>query len=131
MEILRVLLSAACSLHGLGNQGFEKALSTVARGGASHARNARRWVSCPRQPLSCKIVSTADTHVSISAELARWFDGHIARFAIDARRKMLLASFAGSQDTEHRFTLAESARLMPVTASPLLATSSAKAGLIS
>ena len=29
-------------------------------GGASHARKARRWVSCPRQPLSCEIVSTAD-----------------------------------------------------------------------
>ena len=44
---------------------------------------------------------------------------------------MRLPFFTGSQDTKHCFTLAESARLMPVIASLLLATSSAKAGLIS
>ena len=106
-----------------------EALSTVARGGASHARNARRWVSCPRQPFRRMVVSSADSRILLSVELARSLAGHIASPAIDGYGAVCRDHHARKH--EQRFTLAESVRLMPVIASPLLATSSAKTGLIS
>ena len=50
---------------------------------------------------------------------------------IDVARALWLPLYLRLPDIEHRFTLAVSARLMPVIASPMLAKTSANAGLIS
>ena len=135
---------ASCAFsQGFGPCGWASAhqcqggLSTVARGGASHARNARRWTSCRRQRSRRKAVSSADSQVLPSAELARSWSaelvrslaGHSDNVAIDAGGAIRRCHHA--QQHEQRFPLAESARLMPVIASPKLATSSANAGPIS
>ncbi len=120
-------------------------------GAACQAREAPRWPSCPPQIVPRKTVGTADIpcpkvqpvqanrlariwcRLPIgfcgTCAIVRWSQPRVWQFALCA--EYVLPSCSELPNIEQFSTLAVSARLMPVIASPLLAMSSAQAGLIS